>query len=1068
LENLIKTLYTNKNDSEKKTPMFVASIPYFNYTQDYCLPRDEGSGWFGNHSISEMTNQQVEDYINGLVKTYNDAIEPLVEKLQSEGYNVHFVDVNSVVNKNTDLYDGCHPNKSGSTKIANAFAEAINSYYLTAGSGTSVGTIKLNNDNNWMGSLDIADGDANDTYYVVENPSLEGWDVSYSDNLQKVNSGQMITVTNTRNIPKTELTVEKTWVNDSADTDGRSKISLVLQRRIEDGEWVDTTVDMPTKVASSDGNVWTYTYTNLPTEDNSGNKYYYRVTESAMDGYTVVYDSNYANGLKAVENASAGTLKITNTRMISLKLQKIWSDPEESHTGDTVTLVIHRATSEESVPDSVKDNIDLQAFQTAATMTANETAEVTVNKTGTTVTFDDDSIASATVNERTITITGLTVGETTMHITDGKTTVDVKVTVKPEPVLSLAIDKTSIYAGETATLTPSIDDGSSCDGVVYTVVEGNSSDVRIDGNTVTALNSGTFVIKATLNGRDSNTVTLESTWKPLSPLTGENKVFAGSTIQLTNPNYGTFEYSATSDNGGSVTITPNNDGTITVQGGEVGTVTITATRIEDNATLTYDVTVAENVELFIYNSVGTDVTGNTMQAGVGMTYTFTTNRSISSVSSSNNYFLSVQKTGDKEFKVTGVYTANWTLTITVTDSDNTQKYIYYSGVVASPSITLTSNNGTTVDLGNTLQLTCDTEGVTYTSSDESIATVNSNGVVTASSDKTGTVTITASKDGYTSGTITIKVKDPSAPSFLISSTANDYTATLSSSVSAGNVVITFDNLTANLSNSLAIELYDSNSNRFAYMAVSTDANGSVSSVTNWGNSGADPYHDISCDASKNTVSFTLKSGATKPTLNMVKFLSTGGTLDVVSITVDGTPITLKTTQSLPHRQSLSAALSLSAETLSLLSDDGAEGTTAAASDDTSTPTFDENGTYTVTLKAINDWQCTLENLPTQDSDGNPYYYWVEETPVSNYTASYSFDDADDNTLYCINAQQVGNGVMTITNTKENTEDEGYNLPSTGGTGTKPYRLAGLFLMGGGCALTFATQFTRRRRKKCTK
>jgi hypothetical protein len=161
-------------------------------------------------------------------------------------------------------------------------------------------------------------------------------------------------------------------------------------------------------------------------------------------------------------------------------------------------------------------------------------------------------------------------------------------------------------------------------------------------------------------------------------------------------------------------------------------------------------------------------------------------------------------------------------------------------------------------------------------------------------------------------------------------------------------------------------------------------------------------------------------------------------------------------------------LSLSAETLSLLSDDGAEGTTAAASDDTSTPTFNDDGTYEVTLKAINDWQCTLENLPTQDSEGNPYYYWVEEADVSNYTASYSFDDADDETLYCINAQKVGDGVMTITNTKENTGDEGYNLPSTGGTGTKPYRLAGLFLMGGGCALTFATQFTRRRRKKCTK
>ena len=136
-----------------------------------------------------------------------------------------------------------------------------------------------------------------------------------------------------------------------------------------------------------------------------------------------------------------------------------------------------------------------------------------------------------------------------------------------------------------------------------------------------------------------------------------------------------------------------------------------------------------------------------------------------------------------------------------------------------------------------------------------------------------------------------------------------------------------------------------------------------------------------------------------------------------------------------------------------------------------------NNVATITLSPTSNpegeaWTYVAKNLDVYDANGQPYYYWVEEVGageggLSNYEVSYLFDDADGDTTYAINAANPGNAMATIRNTK--TQNESYELPSTGGIGTRWYTIAGLLVLGGGCGGFATTHLIRRfRRRKCTK
>lgn len=607
LENLIRTIYQN-NESKvsKSTPMFVASIPDFNYTASW----SQMPGWGEWTSSSKHgftgTKQEIEDQINAKVKAYNDGIPDVINALKDDGYNVYFVDVNSVVNKNTDLYDGCHPNVSGSTNIANAFAKAINDYYTP--SGELVGTITLNKDNNWMASYDIVGGSASDEYYVVETEVPTGWTKEITDaagniipndgpsNSQKAGSGTPITVANKRSIPKTALSVEKTWRNDNAEADAanRAKISLILQQSTDRETWVDTTIAMPTKtVDPTNENKWIYTYTDLLTQDINGNQYYYKIREEALEGYTTAYGTSTDSeekGLAAVDG-NTGTLHVTNTRGISLTVKKVWMDENGEALTEglptAITVRIHRATSLESVPDDVKDNLILQVPSTASVGVGKEVT-VTANKNVTEVTSSNPEIATVTYDGNQITITGVAEGPATITVTDGKTTEEITVTVSALEIYLDGAQTFTMVAGETGTLTAKKGDEEV--PATFTIIEGASL-VTLNGSQVTANAAGEVTVKATTADGMETTDTISISLPETFEISGPSEVMAGGDpikLEIDKP-YGTFTWSASN---GNATV----DGNGNVTGVTKGEVVITATR-NDGVKATYNVTIKGEPDL---------------------------------------------------------------------------------------------------------------------------------------------------------------------------------------------------------------------------------------------------------------------------------------------------------------------------------------------------------------------------------------------------------------------------------------------------------------------------------------
>lgn len=127
-----------------------------------------------------------------------------------------------------------------------------------------------------------------------------------------------------------------------------------------------------------------------------------------------------------------------------------------------------------------------------------------------------------------------------------------------------------------------------------------------------------------------------------------------------------------------------------------------------------------------------------------------------------------------------------------------------------------------------------------------------------------------------------------------------------------------------------------------------------------------------------------------------------------------------------------------------------EGTT---SNETGNTTTDPEDTLyqTVTITATDGWSYTFENLPLTGTDENGntvnYYYYVVETPVTNYDVSYD------------NNSGIKSGAITVTNTA--TDNPEYVLPETGGGGTVGYTLGG-FALTAGAALWLLARKKRRR------
>lgn len=814
--NRLQALIGEIKTQAPNATIFVGSIPHFDFYKDGTLTT--GGGWWSWLSDYADNDGAIP---NGLIDQYNAKIKTYAETTAG----VYFVDVCSVVTDDDIRADGCHPNESGYTKIATAYANAIQSYYTSKEPVQENGqdlTITLSNANNWTAAIDVPAGNAT---YCVEEVVPSGWDVTYEDNAQKANSTTAILVKNQQQPTDITLNVEKTWVRDDA-SKRPDNISLTLLRsngKKQDGldaanesEWFWEELNTATPTPTKSNDKWTFTYTSLPAKDVYGNAYHYKVEESALAGYTVSYGTGEENGVTATAGNSA-TLHVTNTRAITLAIEKQWSDSATNdHLKDPVRVRIYRSTNPNDVPNA---NLTLQVTPETVSVGVGGTATVTANKAITVKENTNASVATVVVSEdgKTLTISGETVGETTITVTDGTMEKTITVTVVTEPTLNLSISPTSIEVNKTATLTPTMSDGSTCDNVTYEITDGTDV-VSISGDTVTGLKAGTATIVAERNGKTSNPVTITVTEPPLSldkdnvtvSVGGTATIQANRTVTiLQNPN---ASIATVSVSGKDITVTGVAEGstsfTVKDSDGTEKTVSVTVTArqvmngkvLTSGETYTFEIPAdkQENIKKLEVSfkdypvnksNDGVDVyfnASNAIDTQPNSWIKFNDDGSMKDLyifNDSENYFSKETRDGYTFGTVSGntaiwekttasknekiIFKAKAACTITqikITYEDGTAYTVTDfgggdSGGGDTPStptqITLTANS-TTLKVNKTLQLNSNVAGVTYSSSNTQVATVDANGLVTGVA--AGSVTITAKKDGYTDGTIDLTVE----------------------------------------------------------------------------------------------------------------------------------------------------------------------------------------------------------------------------------------------------------------------------------------------------------------------
>ena len=1052
-------------DIQKQAPnatIFVGSIPHFDFYKNGTLT--EGGGWWNWLSGYADNDGAIP---NGFIDQYNAKIKAYAEKTAG----VYFVDVCSVVTDDDIRADGCHPNESGYTKIATAYANAIQSYYTSKEPVQENGkdlTITLSNKNNWRAAIDVPAG--NDTYCVEEVDVPDGWDVTYENNAQQANNTTPILVKNQKQPTDIDLTVEKTWAKDDA-SNRPSSISLTLLRSngkkqdnsdaANTSEWFWEELRIPTPTPTTSGNRWTFAYTGLPASDAFGNAYHYKIQEAAVSGYTVSYGTGEENGVTAAAGETA-TLHVTNTRAITLQIEKQWSDgATNQHLQDAVRVRIYRSTNPSDVPTA---NLTLQVTPETVSVGVNGTATVTANKKITVKEIANDTIANATISEdgKTLTITGKEAGETTITVTDGTMEKQISVTVLVEPTLNLAIEPTSIQVGETATLTPSMSDGSDCSGVTYSITAGTDV-VSISGNTVTGSKAGTATIVAERNGKTSDSVTIIVTEPPLSLNPESVTVSVGDTATI-HANRTVTISQAPVDSIATASVSGKN---ITVTGVAAGSTSFTV-KDSDGHEKTVSVTVNQKTENELTNNRGdsnnfkSQITGLEVGDVISVTMYGTAGTSANGCFGFNDTSGQWQahQWGAKNVGSDGKLTVSYTIPNNYANGNYFEFQIWqwtelsskitkitYTVQKSAPAITLTASS-TILKVDKTLQLTSNVTGVTYSSSNPQVATVDATtGLVTGVA--AGSVTITAKKNGYTDGTINLTVRDQSGGNVYTipqgggSIDLSDYTNKTITDMQINFLTVP--------NGDYDVRLRNANNKEIAYLGwISSDG----SAITN-------------CQYSKNcTTSFSGKVlTSIMNNITGVKTLQIGKGCEVeINITTD-TP----SPQSLsaPRRAVAAAAVIESEQLLSAANETAGVQTQAIENTIDASEVSDSDWASGLLLEidATDHWQGSVTNLPVTDSNGNTYYYWAVEELVNGYSASYLYQDGDETQGTAIRADKLTDGTdIIILNTKQDTS---YTLPSTGGTGVTRYYLIGLLLMGGS-GLVVCYQFRRKRHGNCTK
>ncbi|MBE6845539.1 MAG: Cna B-type domain-containing protein [Ruminococcus sp.] len=219
-------------------------------------------------------------------------------------------------------------------------------------------TFEITAENNWIYKFEPSILTGYNYFQVEEVTSLTGFVVSYNENY--IGQTGKITIINKNpdiTNPLTSVSVEKTW-NDGNYANRPDSLTLTLKSSTDKENWENVEVSQPAPDIS--GNIWTYTYENLPYRNENSEIIYYMVEEATPDGYELTSAVNN-------EGISSGTIKLVNTRTLTLSLEKVWSDIyKNQHNGDTVNVNIYRTTNPSDIQNVsactlVQENVGLTA-----------------------------------------------------------------------------------------------------------------------------------------------------------------------------------------------------------------------------------------------------------------------------------------------------------------------------------------------------------------------------------------------------------------------------------------------------------------------------------------------------------------------------------------------------------------------------------------------------------------------------------------------------------------------------------------------------------------------------------
>ena len=160
-------------------------------------------------------------------------------------------------------------------------------------------TLELNAGNNWKETFTGLDENAQ--YYVVEEPPVTGFNVTYSHTkLNAASTGDTVTVTNTKKRTETTLDVVKKWKDSDGNplTENLPEITVHLHKIVNSKD-----EDTGKTLKLNAGNNWTDQFTELDPDTQ------YYVVEETVDGYTVSYTKDAENPA-----APGATITVTNRK----------------------------------------------------------------------------------------------------------------------------------------------------------------------------------------------------------------------------------------------------------------------------------------------------------------------------------------------------------------------------------------------------------------------------------------------------------------------------------------------------------------------------------------------------------------------------------------------------------------------------------------------------------------------------------------------------------------------------------------------------------------------------------